>query len=177
MTAATQSSGGRPSPEVRVGATSLALTTTIAPFLIFGFIALYVYDYRCNESCGVSTGPYAVHGWSHFRDGSQWGLQFWLLALPTLIALAAFVVFLGTGRPGRAVTALTVSVLGFAAWVYFPVLTGGATAPSLPNLSHSGPRLVALAFVVWLLGAAVSIALEFLSVHRATGDGTENTAQ
>jgi hypothetical protein len=65
MTAATPSSGERPPPGVRVGATFLAVATTIAPFLTFGFIALYVYEYRCNESCGVSTGPYAVHGWSH----------------------------------------------------------------------------------------------------------------
>jgi hypothetical protein len=161
-----------PPPGVRVGATLLAAATTVAPFLIFGFIALYVYDYRCDESCGVSTSPYAVHGWSHFPDGAQWGLQFWLLALPTLIALAAFVVYLGTGRPGRALASLALSGLGFLAWVYFPVLTGGAAAPSLPNLSHSGPRLVALALVVWILGAAVSIAAEFLSVRRATGDGT-----
>jgi hypothetical protein len=161
-----------PPPGVRAGATLLAAATTIAPFLIFGFIALYVYGDRCNESCGVSTGPQAVHGWSHFPDGSQWGLQFWLLALPTLIALAAFVVYLGKGRPGRALASLALSGLGFLAWVYFPVLTGGAVAPRLPNLSHSGPRLVALALAVWILGAAVSIAAEFLSVRPATRDGT-----
>ena len=176
MTSATEPSGDRPQPGVRVGATLLAAATTIAPFLIFGFIALYVHDYRCNESCSVSTGPYAVHGWSHFRDGSQWGLQFWLLAIPTLIALAAFIVYLGKGRPGRALASLALSVLGFVGWIYFPVLTGGAAAPSLPNLSHSGPRLVALALVVWLLGAAVSITAEFLSIHGPAGDGTVNTA-
>lgn len=162
----------RLSPGVRAAAALLAAATTIAPFLIFGFIALYVYHYRCNESCGVSSGPYAVHDWSHFRDRSEWGLQFWLLAMPTLIALSTFVVYLAKGRPGRALVSLALCVLGFLAWLYYPVRTGGAAAPTLPNLNHSGPRLVALALVVWLLGAAGSIMGEFVSLHRATGDET-----
>jgi cytochrome c biogenesis factor len=76
-------------------------------------VALYVYRYRCDESC---TGV----GWSHLRGSWEWSLQFWCLAIPGVLAAFLVVYLLARRRPWSAAVALTMCVGLFALWYLLP---------------------------------------------------------
>jgi hypothetical protein len=148
----------RPRPAVRVAAALVAAATSSPPAAIFFFLSLYILHYRCDESCGGGS-------WVHSSDSPLWVMQFLFLALPTLVALTAFVVYLAKGRPLRAMVAFATAVVLFLLYCAFPVLTGGN--PGAFMISRRPIPLVLLTLVVMALAATVSIAAEFISAHRS----------
>jgi hypothetical protein len=152
---------------VRAAATTVAALASAPACLVFLVLAVYVYGYRCNESCG-GTGP-GTAGWVHTRDSPAWSVHFWLMAVPCLIAMVLFVCFLAAGRPRRAAAALGAAWLAFAAWLLYPSLTGGSTGPGHwhLNVQHPGTMWVLLAVLVLVLGAVGALLAELLATRRA----------
>lgn len=142
------------SPRIRAVAASIAALTSIGPALVFLFLAWYAYRFRCDDSCGFAT------------NSSVWPIEFWVIAIPTLVIVALFIVFLATGRPVAAALSIVLAFVGFCFWWSLSAIMKGGTPPWPFPLEHTANGLIFLGIILMILGAGGAIALELRARRR-----------
>jgi hypothetical protein len=142
----------RPRSGARLGATLLSfLTTGTAAMALFFIPCWYFYTLRCDDGCNT------LDGWTGNAQAWQWGIQFWCLAVPGVLAALSVSAFLAARRTSGAAVALAVSSLLYAGWAVMFITGGHATISVNDVFVHPWEWLP---YTVMVLGGTTSITIQ-----------------